>query len=254
MIRRDFRLGDFDGPLDLLLTLIGKAQIDIKEIFISEITDQYLTIIRNAADLDMDEASDFLVMAATLLEIKSRNMLPKERPAEGEEDPETELIRRLEEYKRFRETADGMKTFEDAAKRIFTKLPEEYPLPPQEFELTGMTLDGLTEAFLRIWARKPVLDDDPESNHYASRNIRRDVHTVQECMLDLMHTIRKKKRIRFEDAFSDAPSREEVVTLFLAVLELLRLGQMRVRQDSTYGSIMLMPGKANIQAKGSDEA
>ena len=69
-----------------------------------------------------------------------------------------------------------------------------------------------------------------------------------------MVSIRKKKRIRFEDAFSDAPSREEVVTLFLAVLELLRLGQMRVRQDSTYGSIMLMPGKANIQAKGSDEA
>ena len=244
MITREFKLKDFDGPLDLLLTLIGKAQIDIKDIFVSEITDQYLEIVRGAPDLNMDEASDFLVMAATLLEIKSRNMLPKTPPPDSEEDPETELIRRLEEYKRFRETADSMKEFEEAAKHVFTKLPEEYPLPPQEFELTGLTLEGLTEAFLRIWSRKPVLDDDPESNHYAPRNIRRDVHTVQECMLDLIHTIKKKKRIRFEDAFGGAPSREEVVTMFLAVLELLRLGQMHVTQETTYGSIMLISGKA----------
>ena len=79
MITREFKLKDFDGPLDLLLTLIGKAEIDIKDIFVSEITDQYLEIVRNATDLNMDEASDFLVMAATLLEIKSRSMLPKVR-------------------------------------------------------------------------------------------------------------------------------------------------------------------------------
>ncbi len=103
----NFQLKDFDGPLDLLLTLIGKAQIDIREIFVSDITDQYLSIVRNAADLNMDEASDFLVMAATLVEIKSRAMLPRPpAPEEGEEDPETELIRRLEEYKKYKETAD----------------------------------------------------------------------------------------------------------------------------------------------------
>ncbi len=244
MMTLDFKLKDFDGPLDLLLTLIGKAQIDIKDIFVSEITDQYLDIVRNAPDLNMDEASDFLVMAATLLEIKSRAMLPRPPAAEEEEDPEAELIRRLEEYKRFRETADSMKEFEEAAKRVFTKLPEEYPLPPPEIELTGLTLEGLTEAFLRIWARKPAMNDDPESNHYAPRNIRRDVHTVQECMLDLMHAIRRKKRIRFEEVFSGAPSREEVVTLFLAMLELLRLGQMHIRQEVTYGSIVLLSGRA----------
>ena len=244
MITREFKLKDFDGPLDLLLTLIGKAQIDIRDIFVSEITDQYLEIVRSAPDLNMDEASDFLVMAATLLEIKSRSMLPKVRDPEEEEDPETELIRRLEEYKRFRETADSMKAFEEAAKHVFTKLPEEYPLPPQEVELTGLTLEGLTQAFLRIWARKPVLNDNPESNHYAPRNIHRDVHTVRECMLDLMHAIRKKKRIRFEEVFSEAPTREEVVTLFLAVLELLKLGQMHAEQDETYGSIVLIRGKA----------
>ena len=220
MINREFKLKDYDGPLDLLLTLIGKAQIDIRDIFVSEITDQYLEIVRNAPDLDMDEASDFLLMAATLLEIKSRAMLPRPPKTEDETDPETELIRRLEEYKRFRETAESMKEFEDAAKRVFTKLPEEYPLPPQEVELTGLTLEGLQEAFLRIWQRRPQL------------------------VLNLMYRIRKKKRMRFEDAFSEAPTREEVVTYFLAVLELLKLGQMHVRQDSVYGGIELIAGKA----------
>ena len=244
MIRLDFKLKDFDGPLDLLLTLIGKAQIDIRDIFVSEITDQYLEILRNAPDLDMDEASDFLLMAATLLEIKSRAMLPRPEKNEEENDPETELIRRLEEYKRFRETAESMKDFEEAAKRVFTKLPEEYPLPPQEIELTGLTLEGLREAFLRIWARKPQFDDDPESNHYAPRNIHRDSHTVQECMLDLLTKIKKKKRMRFDEAFSTAPTREEVVTYFLAVLELLKLGQMHAQQDKVYGGIELIAGRA----------
>ena len=177
----NFRLKDFDGPLDLLLTLVGKAQIDIKEIFVSDITDQYLSIVRNAPDLDMDEASDFLVMAATLVEIKSRAMLPRPpAPEEGEEDPETELIRRLEEYRRYKESAEELRDFEEAAKHVFTKLPEEYPLPPQEVELTGLTLQGLTEAFLRIWARKPDAEEETV-NHYAPRDIHRDQHTVAQA-------------------------------------------------------------------------
>ena len=251
-MNRAFKLKDFDGPLDLLLTLIGKAQIDIRDIFVSEITDQYLEIVRNAQDLDMEEASDFLLMAATLLEIKSRAMLPRLPKNEEETDPETELIRRLEEYKRFRETADSMKAFEEAAKRVFTKLPEEYPLPPPEIELTGLTLEGLQEAFLRIWQRKPKLDDDPDSNHYAARDIRRDIHTVQDCMLNLLKKIRKQKRMRFEDAFSEAPTREEVVTYFLAVLELLKLGRMHARQDRVYGGIELISGKAKVTKPAAD--
>ncbi len=243
MITREFKLKDFDGPLDLLLTLIGKAQIDIRDIFVSEITEQYLDIVRNAQDLNMDESSDFLLMAATLLEIKSRAMLPKPAPPE-EEDPETELIRRLEEYKQFRETAGQMKKFEEAARHVFTKLPEEYPLPPPEIELKGLTLEGLTEAFIRIWRRKPSMDDNPESNHYAPRNIRRDSHTVRDCMLNLIREVKKKKRIRFEEAFSEAPTREEVVTYFLAVLELLKLGEMHVRQKNVYGEIELIYGRA----------
>ncbi len=243
-----FQLKDFDGPLDLLLHLIGKAQVDIKDIFVSEITDQYIESVRNAPDLDMDDATDFLVMAATLLEIKSRAMLPKPpKLEEDEEDPEEALIRQLEEYKRFKETAAAMQQFEKAAQDIFTKLPEEYPLPPQETELVGLTLEGLTEAFLRIWARKPAADEDTEQNRYAPRDIRRDEHTVQECMLTLLHGIRRKGRMRFDEAFSDAPTREEVVTLFLAMLELLKLGEMHLEQEGVYSDIILLPGRREVE-------
>ena len=244
-MERIFQLKDFDGPLDLLLTLIGKAQIDIREIFVSEITDQYLQIVREETDLDMDEASDFLVMAATLMEIKSRAMLPKPpKVEEDEEDPEEALIRQLEEYKRFRETAEEMKDFEDAARRVFTKLPEEFPLPAPEIEITGLDLDGLYAAMLRILSRRPA-EAAPEENHYAPRNIRRDSHTVQECMLTLMKGIQKKRRMSFEEAFSNAPTREEVVTYFLALLELLKLGRMHLQQTEIYGEIELIAGKAD---------
>lgn len=214
-----FRLKDFDGPLDLLLQLISKEQIAIRDIFISQVTDQYIEIVRNAPDLDMDDATEFLVMAATLMEIKSRALLPRPpRYEEDEEDPETKLMRQLEEYKRFRETAAAMRDFEDAAKGLFTKLPEEYPLPPQETELVGLTLSGLTEAMLRIWQRRPETEEEGERNIYAPRDIHRDEHTVQECMLTILHGLRRAGSMRFEEAFSLAPTREEVVTCFLAVL------------------------------------
>lgn len=252
-----FRLKDFDGPLDLLLFLIGKEKIDIKDIFVSQITDQYIESVRNAEDLDMDDATDFLVMAATLLEIKSRAMLPRPpKVEEGEEDPEEALIRRLEEYKRFRETATAMKAFEAAAAHLFTKLPEEYPLPPQETELVGLSLQGLTDAFLRIWQRRPAKDSDAsEVNHYAPRDIRRDEHSVQECMLTLLKGVTRDGRMRFEEAFSSAPTREEVVTLFLALLELLKLGEIHAEQDDICGEIMLYPGlrETNGEESSNDE-
>ena len=241
----NFQLKDFDGPLDLLLFLINKEKIDIKDIFVSQITDQYISLVRSASDLDMDEATDFLVMAATLLEIKSRAMLPRPpKVDEGEEDPEAALIRQLEEYKRFRETADAMKQCEKAAGNLFTKLPEEYPLPPQETELVGLTLEGLTAAFLRIWQRKPDRDEEtPEVNHYVPRDIRRDEHNVQDCMLSLLKGIRRKGRMTFDEAFSAAPTKEEVVPLFLALLELLKLGEPPLEQEGTYGEIVLYPGR-----------
>ena len=130
-----------------------------------------------------------------------------------------------------------------AAANLFTKLPEEYPLPPQETELVGLTLQGLTEAFLRIWARKPASDESPETNHYAPRDIHRDEHNVQECMLTLLKGVSSRGCLRFEETFSAAPSKEEVVTLFLALLELLKLGEIHAEQEGTWGEIVLYPGR-----------
>ena len=149
-------LRQFEGPLDLLLHLITKAKIDIKDIFVSEITEQYLDSMRGLDELDMDTASEFLTMAATLLEIKSRALLPRPpaEPEDGEETPEQALIRRLEEYKLYKESAGRMKEFEQAAMQVFSKLPEEYPLPPQPVELTGLSMDALVRALERIIPRR----------------------------------------------------------------------------------------------------
>ena len=246
-----FRLKDFDGPLDLLLHLISKAQINIRDIFISEITDQYIQAVSEAPDLDMEEASDFLVMAATLLEIKSRAMLPKPPEPEDGIDPEEELIRRLEEYKRIRESVDSMKEFEEAAKKLFTKLPDEFPLPPQETELVGLTLQGLTEALKRILARRP--EEPADDRKFDPRKIHRDEHTVQGCMLGLLKRIRHcGGQMLFEEAFSECPTREEVVTQFLALLELLKLGEMYAEQSETYGDILLKSGRKPDPEEGEE--
>lgn len=232
-------LKQFDGPLDLLLHLIGKAKIDIREIFVSEITDQYVESVRNAPDLNMDEASEFLAMAATLLEIKSRTLLPKPKVEEEEEDSEEALIRRLEEYKQFKETAENMHEFEKAAAAMYQKLPEEYPLPPPTLEITGLTLEGLIEAFARVFARKPP---EPEEGVLPNRDIRRDEHTVQGCMHHILSRL-KKGRVAFDALFSETPTREEVVTLFLALLEILRLGKAHITQKGIFEEITLMPGR-----------
>ena len=108
-------LSQFDGPLDMLLFLIGKAKVDIKDIFVSEVTDQYIQSVQNAPDLDMDDASAFISMAATLVEIKSRSLLPKPRTEEDEEDPAQALIRQLEEYQKVKMMVEDMQGFEKAA-------------------------------------------------------------------------------------------------------------------------------------------
>ena len=148
-------LKQFDGPLDLLLTLISSAKLDIQDIFVSEITEQYLESMKLVDELDMDSASEFLQMAATLLEIKSRAMLPKppKPEEEGALSPEEELIRQLTEYKQFKEISARMHQLEEEARALLTKLPEEYPLPPPNIEITGLTLEKLAKAFKKVLER-----------------------------------------------------------------------------------------------------
>jgi len=230
-------LKDFDGPLDLLLTLISNAKIDIQDIFVSQITEQYLETMKLVDELDMDSASEFLQMAATLLEIKSRAMLPKPpKPEDPEElSPEEALIRQLEEYARFKEVSARMHQLEQEAKALMTKLPEEYPLPPPNIEITGLTLEKLFRAYQKVLERaeRANLDD-----RMASREIRRDSFTVAGCMARISRRVRRGS-CRFSELFEEDYTRQEIVTMFMALLELIKLNRLHVQQDSPYEEITL---------------
>ena len=244
-------LSQFEGPLDMLLFLITKAKIDIKDIFVSEVTDQYIQSVQSAPDLDMDDASAFINMAATLLEIKSRSLLPKPKLEEGEEDPEQALIRQLEEYQRFKEIAQNMQGFEKAAALMFEKLPEEYPLPPPTLELKNLTMEGLLAAFARVMAR---VKEEGEEPIQTARRIVRDEFTVPRCTAHILRRL-KKGPVKFDELFSPAPTRDEVVTLFLALLELLRLGRVSAAQDGIFGDMVLEarqgePAEGDLQIDG----
>ena len=240
-------LRQFDGPLDLLLTLISKAKIDICDIFVSEITEQYLEFMAGVDELDMDSASEFLQMAATLIEIKSRALLPvpPKEPEEGEETPEEALIRQLTEYKAYKELSQDMKALEEAARQMLSKLPEEYPLPPPEFELTGLTMDALTHALARVLARLERSEEAPRT-----REVRSDTHTVQSCMHEIQKRLRKGVSIPFESLFDDDPCREQIVSLFMAMLELLKLNRLNIRQTANFGEILLSAPSRRHAAAG----
>ena len=224
--------------MDLLLHLIGIARIDIKDIFVSQVTEQYIRIIQETDTMDMEEASEFIQMAATLLLIKSRSILPAVPTdmEEGEENPEDLLIRQLEEHARFQLIAAQMQEFEQAASRLFSKLPDEYSLPPIVYELEGLTLDGLIEAFARMSAR---LNNQETEEPLKRSVIQLDQHSVSHCMSEILRKTRKGS-IRFSNLFSLKPSRNEVVTLFLALLELLKQGRLRVYQERGEEDILLM--------------
>lgn len=228
-------LKQFDGPLDLLLTLIGKARIDIQDIFVSEITEQYLQFMEQLDELDMDSASEFLQMAATLVEIKSRAMLPKPPRVEDEDGltPEEALVIQLQEYKRFKEASARMQKLETEAKALLTKLPEEFALPPPEIELTGMTLERLSRAFLRVVRRFEESETAPER-----RQIRRDQFTVGACMHRISRRVRAG-RCAFSALFDELRTKDELITMFLAVLEMVKHARLRVAQAGIYEEIYL---------------
>ena len=230
-------LKQFDGPLDLLLTLISNAKIAIQDIFVSQITEQYLESMALVDELDMDSASEFLQMAATLLEIKSRAMLPKPPKPEdpNELSPEEALIRQLEEYKQFKEASAHMHQLEEEARALMTRLPEEYPLPPPTIEITGLTLEKLVNAFRRVLARAEARD---RADAMAGREIRRDRFTISGCMARISRRL-KLGSFTFTELFDDEMTRSEVITMFLALLELAKLSRVHIEQAEAYDEIHL---------------
>jgi len=216
----------------LLYHLIKQAKIDIRDIFISQITEQYLMIVQEAKDVDMEKAADFTLMAATLLEIKSNKLLPKPelQSDEPEEDPEEKLYRQLEEYKIFKEASEKLKTVEDVGK--FYKKPDasageyRYELPEK------LDLDLMIEAFSKLLHRVNV-----KAETITERKIEKDRFTVAEKIAQIKDSLLIKPRFKFNELFESDYSKSEIINTFLALLELLKGQLVKVEQDATFGSI-----------------
>lgn len=231
------RLEVFEGPLDLLLHLIKKNEVDIYDIPVSTITRQYLEYIRMMKELNLEVAGDFIVMASTLIQIKSRMLLPapdEEPGAEDEEaDPRAELVRRLLEYQRYKEAALTLSERELLGRDVHVRVvagdelepaPEEEPVEVELFELI--------EAFRRVLDRV-----SQESFHeVGSESI-----TIAERINDILTALEGKESLLFDDLFPEGFNRDFFIATFLAVLELCKLKMVRIVQASRYGSIWIAP-------------
>lgn len=230
------RLEIFEGPLDLLLYLIKKEEIDIYDVSLERITKQYLDYINTFKMLNVELASEFIVMAANLMYIKSRELLPQvQQPPEedaDEDDPRWELIRQLVEYKKFKDAAQFLGTQEVKADEFFATNPEPPDLtaPPPGVGQVGIF--DLIRAFQRVLKRF--------ENSTDIREIVSDRFTVADKIEHLLDIIPVGGRVRFETLFSDAASRVEVIVTFLAMLELMKLNHLQVEQEKLLGEIVVL--------------
>jgi len=226
------KLEVFEGPLDLLLYLIKKNEIDIYDIPIAAITEQYLEYLELMRMLDLNIAGEFLVIAATLIHIKSKMLLPpdeKELLPEEEEDPREELVRRLVEYKKFKEVAGILQDLESQRKKMFTRdIPFE--VEPGEVFFEASLFDLIT-AFTR------VLKDVPKEMF---QEIIKDEFTVERSMHDLLHMLVKTPVMSLFDLFKSAKNKPEIIATFLAVLELIRLKEIIVVQKQNFSDIEII--------------
>lgn len=234
------KLPVFEGPLDLLLYLIRKEEIDIYQIPIERITQQYLETLRILQMLNLELAGEFLVMAATLLYIKSRMLLPKDQQLpeeeEDENDPRWELIRQLVEYKKFKDVAVQLQARNSVQEDIFRRGFDVKSLADQA---TGKRVDAgifdLITAFQQVLARiKPEVRLD----------IIEDRFTVSDKIIHVQQLLEQRERILFRDLFPEDAGRTEIVVTFLALLELIRLNQIRAVQDEVFGEIQLVKAPA----------
>ncbi len=234
----------FEGPLDLLLYLIEKNKIDIYDIPIVVITEQYLDYIRKMQTEDMNVMSEFLVMAATLLDIKCRMLLPKEVNEEGEEeDPRAELVQKLLEYKMYKYMAYELRDKQvDAAKSWYKKpmLPKEvteyqYPIDYEEL-LGGLSLTKLHEIFKAVMRRQEE-KVDPIRSRFGK--IEKDEINLEEKQVYIEEYVRNHKRFSFRSLLEKQGSKMEVIVTFMAVLEMMKQGIIFIEQEDTFADIVI---------------
>lgn len=223
-------LDGFEGPLDLLLSLIERAKIDIYDIPINIITEQYIEYIYAMEELNLSIASEFIMMAATLLEIKSKMLLPQEvvivDDEEIEIDPREELIQRLIEYKKYKEAAEELRVSEDIESKVYYKPREDLSNFDDIYEDIQFDLKLLLKSINRIIGRRGMGNITMDISE-----IQREEFTLKDCMDELLIKLKLKNRIIFEDLLSENFSKNEIVTYFLSVLELIRLRKIKVIQE-----------------------
>lgn len=224
----------FEGPLDLLLHLIKENKLDIYDIPISVITKQYLEYLELMKELNLEIASEFLVIAATLIYIKSRMLLPQDETIESgeEEDPRAGLVQRLLEYQAFKEASGELRKREEVWTNVFTRSPLEIDQSAieQELCLFEVNLFDLVGALNKILSKAP-----PEEV-----KITKETLTVKDRIATILDKLEHEQAVRFDLLFEDDMRRVQIVVTFLALLEILRLGLGRVYQDSQFGTIWIM--------------
>lgn len=229
----------YEGPLDLLLYLVRKQEVDIYQVNLARLAAEFIQYIEQMREWDIHVAGEFVVMAATLMHIKSRELLPKEKQDKSQEededeDPRWELIRQLVEYKKFKDAAGRLQGFETAQENIFPRNPGKPQLPPVESaeQNPQVTVFDLLQAVNDVLARVQEQEAD-------ARAIHADPFTVSEKIQLIRETVLQKKRIRFTELFADSRSRPEIVCTFLAMLELIRLRLIQAVQRKPFGEIEL---------------
>ena len=227
-----FKLENFSGPLDLLLTLVKKSKLEIEDIEISKLTEQYLDIMNDISKVDMEVASEFIEYAALLIEIKSKKLLPKvEINDEDELDPEYILKLRLREYQMFKEVNEKLKDLESNDK--FYKAPEK---EANKFRIVikDMQLDMLLDAFVGIMHKVNKVEKSKES-----KEIIKETFTVEQKISSIKDTLISRDKIKFSELFLESASRDEVITTFMALLELIKMQVIRVAQDNLFSDIQI---------------
>ncbi|MBO8176661.1 segregation/condensation protein A [Aeribacillus pallidus] len=237
------KLDAFEGPLDLLLHLINRFEIDIYDIPMAEITEQYLLYIRTMQELELDVASEYLVMAATLLAIKSKMLLPQHEEMNEEledvveEDPREELVERLIEYKKYKEAAKELKERERERGQIFTKPPSDLSDYSQEIEACGadlqVTVYDMLGAFHKLLRRKKL--QKPLSTKIAREEI-----SIEQRMDEIREKIISSNRAFYFEELFPSHEREHIVVTFLAILELMKRNEILVEQQTNFAEIVIM--------------
>jgi len=237
----EVHIKQFEGPLDLLLHLIEQAKVDIRDIFISEITSAYLAFMEDIDELDMDTASEFLSMAATLVYIKSRSLIPKPPKDDiEEEDPEIALVRQLREYKAFKEVGINLSRLQEEMREVYARLPEDFHLPAQEYDISDATTIELLKAFVEALS-KGNAEALPLSPLHA---VSADRYTVRSQRMRIRNALANATKVGFGTLFDGMPTKLERIVTFMALLDMLSRGEILLKQSERYGSITIMAGEA----------